>query len=271
MIHEATRNVTKERHEGREVRAALFRAVSCGFMDKISSAPYHEPALMRDARRPPLRPRASKRLGLPLAVLLLLFASASCRSGGAGVENESGGIVVVNAPAAGVVRRVLVSEGVSVNEGAGVVEIAVGTQPQGAPVSPTEDPVARAAKNIGAAQSETEAARAEVVRAEVEVRRLEPLVAAGQASQGELDGARATYERAQQRLQRAQASAQSAQSGLVAARQQQMNGTTAPAARAEQTVVARATSAGRVAVVNVREGDVVTMGQPLATLRAGSQ
>jgi len=215
----------------------------------------------------PFRP-CSLRLAF---VLLLVAASASCRSGGAGGGSETGGIVVVNAPAAGVVRRVLVSEGVTVNEGAGIVEIAVRTQPQGAPVSPTEDPVARASKNIGAAQNEIEAARAEVVRAEVEVRRLEPLVAAGQASQGELDGARATYERAEQRFQRAQTSVQSAQTGLVAARQQQINGAPAPAAPAEQTVVARATSAGRVAVVNVREGDVVTAGQPLATLRAGGQ
>jgi multidrug resistance efflux pump len=204
-------------------------------------------------------------------VLLLVCASASCHRGGAGDDNDAAGIVVVNAPAAGVVRRVLVSEGVEVKEGAGVVEIAVRTQPQGAQVSPTEDPVARAAKGIGAAQNEVEAARAEVVRAEVEVNRLTPLVASGQASQGELDGARAVYERAQQRFQRAQSSAQSAQTGLVAARQQQMSGASAPAAPVEQTVVARATSAGRVAVVSVREGDVVTMGQPLATLRAGSQ
>jgi multidrug resistance efflux pump len=131
--------------------------------------------------------------------------------------------------------------------------------------------VARAAKNIGASQNEIDAARAEVVRAEVEVNRLAPLVAAGQASQGELDGARATYDRAEQRLQHAQSAAQTAQTGLVAARQQQLNGRAAPAVPSEQTVVARATSAGRVAVVSVREGDVVTLGQPLATLRAGSQ
>jgi len=219
----------------------------------------------------PRRP-ASLQRGPALALaLLLVCVSAACRSGGAGAGDESVGIVVVNAPSAGVVRRVLVSEGAAVNEGAGIIEIAVRTQPQGALVSPTEDPVARAAKNIGTAQNETESARAEVVRAEVEVQRLAPLVAAGQASQGELDGARAVYERAEQRLQRAQASAQSAQSGLVAARQQQLNGTTARSVPAEQTVVARATSAGRVAVVNVREGDVVTLGQPLATLRAGGQ
>ena len=68
------------------------------------------------------------------------------------------------------------------------------------------------------AQGEVEAARAEVVRAEVEVSRLTPLVSSGQASQGELDGARATYEKAQQRLQRAQAAAQGAETkGTVSA------------------------------------------------------
>src|SRR5919198_2737973 len=207
MIHEATRDGTKQRHVGRKVRAALFRAVSCGFVDKIFPALHPE---LRDIRRPPLRRRALKRCGLPLAAaLLLVAASAACRSGGA--DTDAGGIVVVNAPAAGVVRRVLVGEGGTVNEGAGLFEIAVRAQPQGAAVPPTEDPVARASKNIGAAQNEIEAARAEVVRAEVEVRRLEPLVAAGQASQGELDGARATYERAEQRFQRAQTAAQSAQ------------------------------------------------------------
>ena len=145
---------------------------------------------------------------------------------------------------------------------------------QSAQAGPTDDPVARAAKNVGATQGEIETARADVVRAEVEVQRLQPLVASGQASQGELDGARAVYERAQQRFQSAQNAAQSAQSGLIAARQQQMNGTNglAPAATpAEQTIYARATSAGRVAVINVRVGERVTEGQPLATLRAGGE
>jgi len=211
---------------------------------------------------------------LPLA-LLAVCASASCRSGSGANDNAAEGIVVVNAPAAGVVKRVLVGEGVQVQQGAGIVEIAVATpQQQSAQTQPTQDPVARAAQNYGAAQNSIEAARAEVVRAEVEVRRLEPLVAAGQASQGELDGARAVYDRAQQRFQSAQNAAQSAQSGLIAARQQQLSGTSGPstsATPAEQTVYARATSAGRVAVINVRVGERVTEGQPLATLRAGGE
>lgn len=226
-------------------------------------------ATRRAARTP--RPRL-----LPLALALLaVCASASCRSGSGANDNAPEGIIVVNAPASGVVKRVLVGEGVEVQKGAGVVEIAVATQAQqAAQGQPTQDPVARAAMHYTSVQSEIEAARAEVVHAEVEVQRLTPLVAAGQASQGELDGARATYEHAQQRLQALQTAAQSAQSGIVAARQQQMNGATSPATSAtpaEQTVYARATSAGHVAVINVRVGERVTEGQPLATLRAGGE
>jgi multidrug resistance efflux pump len=214
-------------------------------------------------------------LSLALA-MFAVCASASCRSGSGANDNNNvaEGIIVVNAPASGVVKRVLVGEGVEVQQGAGVVEITVATPQQRAQAQPSQDPVARAAQNYGAAQNNIEAARAEVVRAEVEVHRLEPLVAAGQASQGELDGARAVYERAQQKLQSAQNAAQSAQSGIITARQQQLNGTNglAPAATpAEQTIYARATSAGRVAVINVRVGERVTEGQPLATLRAGGE
>src|SRR5947209_9955448 len=90
---------------------------------------------MRDARDTPRPPapkrRASllslKRYGLLLALALLVCAAASCRSG---ANDEASGIVVVNAPASGVVKRVLVSEGATVNEGAGVVEIVVRAQPQ---------------------------------------------------------------------------------------------------------------------------------------------
>lgn len=222
---------------------------------------------MTDERR--TQPERSARVGVVLALALLVpFALPSCGSG-QGTGEDSGGIIVVNAPAAGIVRRVLVSEGAEVNEGAGVVEIVVPQAPQAPQTGPTDDPVARAARNVGTAQGEIEAARAEVVRAEVEVNRLQPLVASGQASQGELDGARAVYERAQQRFQRAQSAAQSAQSGLIAARQSPQNLPATTATPAEQVVVARATSAGRLSVLNVRVGEHVTAGQPLATLRAG--
>jgi multidrug resistance efflux pump len=197
--------------------------------------------------------------------LVALCAFAACASG---EDKARRGLVIVNAPSAGEVRRVLVSEGMIVNEGTPVVEIAVRTEAQNAPQAKTEDPVERAGRNIGAAQAGIEAARAAAVRAEVEVQRLTPLVASGDAPQAQLDGARAEYERAQRNLQEAQGAAQQAQSGLVAARRQPQNTTTAPVVPAERIVVAEATSAGTVSVVSARVGDRVTAGQPLATLRA---
>lgn len=199
-------------------------------------------------------------------VLSALAATAACGSR-EGAAPSAGGVVIVNAPAAGEVRRVLVKEGVQLKKGDAVVEIVV--KPVGPAPAPTrgEDPVAAAGRNIASAQAEIEAARSEVVRAEVEVQRLTPLVASGQASQGELDGARALYERAQQRLQRAQTSAQGAQAGLVAARQPQRAAATPPPAPTEQVVYAFASSAGTVSAVSVRAGARVAAGQPLATLR----
>ena len=205
---------------------------------------------------------------LPALALVLTLAGAACRSSSVDDDEDSSGIVVVNAPAAGEVRRVLVPEGVRVAEGAGIVEIAL-SAPAPAPAPQGESPQARAARTYQSANAETEAARAEVVRHEAEVQRLAPLVAAGQASQGELDGERALYERAQQRLQRAQTAARDAQTGLVVAQQpgatRQTN--TQPAPR-EQLVTANTTSAGVVTVISVRPGDRVTQGQPVATLRA---
>jgi multidrug resistance efflux pump len=188
------------------------------------------------------------------------------------VEEARRGVVIVNAPVAGEVRRVLVREEMTVDEGTPVVEIAVRTEAQeGAPQPQTEDPVARAGRNIGAAQAGIEAARAAAVRAEVEVQRLTPLVASGDASPAQLDGARAEYERAQRRLQEAQGAAADAQSGLVAARRQPQNASAAPAAPSERIVAAEATSAGTISVVSARVGDRVTAGQPLATLRRAPQ
>ncbi len=219
-----------------------------------------------------LSPFAPKFKGTLYAFALAALATVSAACGSTrSRDGATSGIIIVNAPAAGEVRRVLVREGMTVNEGTPIVEIAVRTEAQkGSPQAQAEDPVERAGRNIGAAQAGIEAARAEAVRAEVEVQRLTPLVAAGDTPQAQLDGARAEYERAQRRLQEAQSSAQNAQSGLVAARQQPRSSTTATAvAPPEQIVTAQATSSGTVSVVNTRVGDRVAAGQPLATLRAG--
>jgi multidrug resistance efflux pump len=202
--------------------------------------------------------------------LLLATAGAACRSSGAD-DNDSSGIVVVSAPAAGVVKRVLVSEGVKVARGAGIIEIAL-PAPASAPAPQGESPQARAARTYQSANAEIDAARAEVVKHEAEVQRLTPLVASGQASQGELDGERALYERAQQRLQRAQSAARDAQTGLVVAQQpgaSRQTNTQAPPR--EQLVTANASSGGLVTVISVRPGDRVTQGQPVATLRSDEQ
>jgi multidrug efflux pump subunit AcrA (membrane-fusion protein) len=199
------------------------------------------------------------------------LAGAACRSTGAD-DNDSSGIVVVSAPAAGVVKRVLVSEGVKVARGAGIVEIAL-PAPASAPAPQGESPQARAARTYQSANAEIDAARAEVVKHETEVQRLTPLVASGQASQGELDGERALYEHAQQRLQRAQSGARDAQTGLVVAQQpgaSRQTNTQAPPPR-EQLVTANASSGGIVTVISVRPGDRVTQGQPVATLRSDEQ
>lgn len=209
---------------------------------------------------------------LPAFALVALVTVSGCQSQEVSKQGGAGrGIIIVNAPAAGEVRRVLVSEGMSVNEGAPIVEIAVRVEAQAPPQTNAEDPQARASRNIRSAQAEIEAARAEAVRADIEVQRLTPLVASGAAPQSQLDAARADYDRAQQRLQRAQASAQDAQSGIVTARQQARNTSPATVTPSEQIVTARATSAGTVSVISARVGERVMAGQPLATLRAGER
>jgi multidrug resistance efflux pump len=198
-----------------------------------------------------------------------LLLSAGCRS--SQTENNQSGVIVINAPAAGQVRRVLVNEGAVVSEGSPIVEIAVEQQAPAVAPSPGESADARAARNLKSSEAAIEAARAEVVKHEAEVQRLTPLVASGQVPQSQLDAERSLYEQAQRRLQQAQDASKQAQSDLLRARQPgaQANATQSTMPRVE-IVVARATSAGTVAVISARPGERVTSGQPLATLRTGS-
>ena len=202
-----------------------------------------------------------------ITILFLCAGAAACHS--SSVDNSSAGVIVVSAPAKGEVRRVLVSEGAKVEAGTPIIEIAVKTEMPVATPSPGESADAQAARNLKAASAEIEAARAEVVRYEAEVQRLTPLVASGQASQAELDGQRALYERAQQRLQKAKDAQANAQTGLIAARQPGKNQTqTVTTAPREQLVTANASSSGTVRIISARVGDRVESGQPLATLRS---
>lgn len=202
-------------------------------------------------------------------LFLLSSTTTACRS--SETENSQAGVIVINAPAAGQVRRVLVNEGTEVREGAPIIEIAVEKEAPALSPSPGESADARAARNYKAAEAAIEAARAEVVKHEAEVLRLTPLVASGQASQAQLDAERSLYEQAQRRLQQAQDASRRAQTDLLAARQPgaQVSPQQSDVPRVEM-VTARATSAGTVAVISVRVGDRVSNGQPLATLRTSS-
>jgi multidrug resistance efflux pump len=209
----------------------------------------------------------------PSALLACVFASlllsAACNS--SQTENSQNGVIVVSAPEAGQVRRILISEGAVVSAGAPLFEIAVEQQAAAPAPSPGESADQRAARNIKSAEASIEAARAEVVKHEAEVIRLTPLVTSGQVPQSQLDAERSLYEQAQRRLQQAQDASRQAQSELLSARQPgaQANANPASVPRVE-IVNARASSAGTVAVISARVGDRVTRGQPLATLRTTS-
>jgi multidrug resistance efflux pump len=208
--------------------------------------------------------------------LLTLLLAAACQSSTS--NSVADNIVVVNAPAAGKVKRIVVAEGVHVDRGAPLVEILVESGPVSVASPKGPGAEARAAQSYQAADAEIEAARAEVVRHEAEVGRLTPLVNSGEASPGQLDGERALYEQAQRRLTQAQQAKRNAESALLAARQpNQSQGaevggqtsevrTNAPTPP-EQIVSAVAVSPGTVAVINVRVGETVKLGQPLATIR----
>ncbi|HEV2825969.1 MAG TPA: HlyD family efflux transporter periplasmic adaptor subunit [Pyrinomonadaceae bacterium] len=205
-----------------------------------------------------------------LLFTLLLLSSLTAAACGRTTENGNANddnVIVVNAPATGVVKRILVAEGVRVNAGTPIIEIT--TQAEGPVVGqkPVESAEGQAVRKYKTADTEIEAARAEAVRHEAEVARLTPLVASGEASQGQLDGERGLYEQAQRRLQQAQEAKRIAEGGLIAARQPgQVQGNKRPAIQ-ETVVPAITTSPGIVSVIGVRVGEQVKAGQALATLR----
>jgi multidrug efflux pump subunit AcrA (membrane-fusion protein) len=209
---------------------------------------------------------AVKLKGTIFSISLLAFlVSPACQS--TKQSDNLTGIVVVNSPAAGRVKRIVVAEGVHVEQGTPIVEIAVQSESNALATPARDGSEAKAISSYQSADAAIEAARAEVVRHEAEVARLTPLVDSGAASQGQLDGERSLYEQAQRRLTQAQEAKRSAEGALLAARQPNQSQVNLPTPR-EQMVSAVSSSPGKVAVINVRVGDLVKVGEPLATIRA---
>jgi multidrug efflux pump subunit AcrA (membrane-fusion protein) len=187
-----------------------------------------------------------------MAVVIILFLVVACGSSKSPKED-----IIVNAPASGVVRSVLVTDGSVIEKDAAIIEIAVTTQttPQ------TKDQADKARLQATAARNDVIAAEAEANRTLTELQRIQPLVKRGLASQAELDKARAQDQDAQERLRRARDKAKSVE--------QQTNEAQQPSA-SEQIVAVRAPAAGTVREINVLAGQPVTAGQPLATLASRS-
>lgn len=210
-----------------------------------------------------------------IGFIIFAFTFVSCRAPQNAATRQGGAAAttsIVNATAGGTVHRINVRQGSSVNQNDAVAEILVSSDEDTNAERPTlqsqtaQTTAPPAGNDLRAADRNIDAARAEVVRREVEVQRLTPLVAAGQASQGELDGARVEYDRAQANFQRAQDARGAARDNIVASRQAQIATPVAPITG--RLITLRALSAGKVTEIHVREGDRINAGQPVATISA---
>src|SRR3712207_6497828 len=103
---------------------------------------------MRNRIHAPFSVRLTGAAAMRVLALGVILVSSACRPG---EDEASRGVVIINAPAAGEVRRVLVREGMTVSEGAPIVEIAVRSEALATP-SPAEDAQARAGRNVLAAR-----------------------------------------------------------------------------------------------------------------------
>jgi multidrug efflux pump subunit AcrA (membrane-fusion protein) len=180
---------------------------------------------------------------LPIGFALVL---TFCHRSSISQQAPAGG-ADVSAPTAGVVRRVFVNEGATVDKDAAIIEIGVPAQ--------GDVPAQQDKKAERAAENDKVAAEAEANRTAAELRRIESLVKRGYASQAELDKARAQHQDAQDRLQRMGEKAKASE--------------TAPAG-AEQIVAVRVPAAGTVTDIAVHAGEQVTIGQRLARVISGT-
>ncbi|HEY8561849.1 MAG TPA: hypothetical protein VIL74_15860 [Pyrinomonadaceae bacterium] len=190
-----------------------------------------------------------------ITIGVIFFAAGCGANKDAGGANAPTGLIVVNAPVAGEVRRVLVSENIAVAEGAPIVEIAV------RPAATNQANRDGARPNAPNRRSAVDEAQREVERTSVEISRVEQLVASKAAPQSQLDAARADFQKAQERLEQLQKRA--ATDSLPA----QPVGDRASAEPTDEKIVqVRVPSAGGVRVISVKRGQTVTAGQPLATV-----
>src|SRR4051794_23196750 len=182
------------------------------------------------------------------------------------------GVVVINAPAAGWVRRVLVNEGVSVSKGVPVIEVVANDEALPGPDESAEELTKRAARTYSSSKGTVEQALNEVMRAQFEVQRLTQLVVANQAPQSQLDAATMKLNQAQSRLQSAQNAQQSAQTELSAVQNGRSQFAQAPvASKREKILTADSTVEGTIAAISVKPGDIVKEGQPILTIRVAGR
>jgi multidrug efflux pump subunit AcrA (membrane-fusion protein) len=195
------------------------------------------------------------------ALCLLLFLTSivsfsACRSETNGTTE---GLIVVNAPITGQVRRVLVSEETNVPEKATLIEIAVVSNIPDSSANENRTSMPRTPD----VQAQSRIAEEELQRASIELQRIEPLVAANNAPQSHLDAARAQYQQAQEKLDRLRRQPFTIPPTLNAPQGNVSTGSGAP----KETIVAvPAPIAGNVRVINVRSGQFVKAGQAVATI-----
>jgi multidrug efflux pump subunit AcrA (membrane-fusion protein) len=195
-----------------------------------------------------------------LPVLLILLLSISVATACSAEPKQTTREVVVSAPADGVVRRVLVSEGAAVDKDAAIIEIAVELN-QPAVSSQPSTPEAEQTNSLRAAETDLASAEGEANRTTGEVRRVEPLVRRGLASQAELDKVRAQSQDAQERLRLARDRVETAKERLSPP---------SSATTTETVIAVRVPAAGTVRTLSVHAGQAVKSGQPIATLGAHS-
>jgi len=199
------------------------------------------------------RPSIALRIqfALPIVIALAIPLAIACRSS---TVTEKSGNIILNAPVTGVVRRVLVNEGASVEKDTAIIEIGAAKEQPASQTANANSDQARAAR---AAQNDLTAAEAEANRASTELRRIEPLVKRGLASQAELDKARAQAQDSQERLKLAREKVNNPDAN---------RNQTPAVASTEEIVSVRVPAAGTVKAISVHAGQAVTIGQPLATL-----